>query len=73
MRTYTIKMIWDNGYWHTSTEPPLCLTLESDSYDALVERVLLAAPEMLEMNSGYTGAVQLVFVSERVETVLEAV
>ena len=67
MRTYTIRMIWDNDYWHTSTDSPLCLTLNSESYDELVERVKIAVPEMIELNTGYSGNIQLVFVSERTE------
>ena len=73
MRTYTVRMHWDEGLWHTSTDSPLCLTLNSESYDELVERVKIAAPEMIELNTGYTGAIQLVFVSERAETLSEAV
>ena len=73
MRTYTVKMIWDDGFWHTSTDSPLCLTLNSESYDELVERVRIAAPEMIELNTGYNGAIQLVFVSERTEVLSEAV
>jgi len=66
-------MIWDNGHWHSSTGEPLCLVLESDSYDKLVERVRTAAPEMLELNTGYTGPFKLVFVSEHEEVLPEAV
>jgi len=73
MKTYTVKMIWDSGLWYTSTGEPLCLTLESDSYDALVERVRTAAPEMIELNTGYTGPIKLIFVSEREELLQEAV
>jgi len=69
MRTYTIRMLWDDGVWYTSTDSPLSLTLNSTSYDELVERVRLAAPEMIELNSNYTGEIQLVFVSERREMV----
>ena len=65
MRTYTVKMIWDGECWYTSTDSPLCLTLNSESYDDLVKRVCLAAPEMIELNTGFTGEIQLVFVSER--------
>jgi len=67
MRTYVVKMIWDNGYWHTSTDSDLGIVLESDSFDALVERVRIAAPEMLELNCDYTGNFQLVFETERTE------
>ena len=73
MRTYIVKMVWDDGIWYSSTDSPLCLTLNSESYDELVERVRIAAPEMIELNTGYTGDVQLVFVSERREMLTEAV
>ena len=69
MRTFTVRIIWDGDCWYTSTDSPLSLTLNSTSYDELVERVRLAAPEMIELNSGYVGEIQLVFVSERRETV----
>jgi len=69
MRTYTVRMMWDDGIWYTSTDSPLCLTLNSTSFDELVERVRIAAPEMIELNSGYTGEIQLIFVSERREMV----
>jgi hypothetical protein len=66
-------MIYDNGCWISSTGAPLHLVLESDSYDKLVKRVCVAAPEMLEMNTGYTGAFNLAFVTEHTETLSEAV
>jgi len=64
-----VQLMWDDGVWYTSTDSPLCLTLNSVSYDELVERVRVAAPEMIELNSGYAGEIQLVFVSERREMV----
>ena len=67
MRTYTVKMVWDNGYWHTKTDDDLGITLESESFDTLVERVCAAAPEMLELNCGYVGNVQLLFEAERIK------
>ncbi|MCL2199300.1 MAG: DUF1902 domain-containing protein [Defluviitaleaceae bacterium] len=73
MKTYTVKMIYDNGCWISSTGAPLCLVLEADSYDKLVKRVCLAAPEMLELNTGYTGPFKLNFVTEHSETLPEAV
>ena len=69
MRTYTVRVSWDDGVWYTSTDSPLSLTLNSTSYDELVERVRLAAPEMIELNDGYSGEIQLVFLSERKEMV----
>ena len=43
------------------------LVLEAASFDALVERVRMAAPEMLELNCNYTGLVKLTFEAERTE------
>ena len=64
-----IKMIWDSesDRWHTESDDNLCLTLEAASFDALVERVRIAVPEMLELNCGYTGPIKLIFETERVE------
>ena len=64
-----IKLIWDkeSGKWYTDTDDQLCLNLESDSFDTLVERVKLAAPEMLELNCGYKGPVQIHFEAERID------
>lgn len=28
MKTYTVKMMWDNGYGHTSTEAPILYAFE---------------------------------------------
>jgi len=61
MKTFVIKMIWDDGIWYTSTNEDLGITLESESFDLLVERVRLAVPEMLELNCGYIGEFKLVF------------
>jgi len=69
MRSYTVKMSWDEGVWCASSDEELGITLESGSFDALVERVRTAAPEMLELNCGYTGAFNLVFVTERTDTI----
>jgi len=62
-------MIWDNGYWHTSTDLDLGITLSAGSFDALVERVRMAVPEMLELNCNYTGEVELVFETDRRDTI----
>jgi hypothetical protein len=66
----TVKLIWDGetNKWHTETDNILCLALESYSFDVLVERVRIAAPEMIELNSGYKGAIQLRFEAERTDT-----
>ena len=65
-----IKLIWDKepDRWHSETDDNLRLTLEASSFDALVERIRTAAPEMLELNCGYTGPINLRFEAERIET-----
>jgi (2Fe-2S) ferredoxin len=64
-----VKIIWDDGVWYSkvSTESGenVRLTLESGSFDALIERVRIAIPEMLELNFGYVGDIQLSFDIER--------
>ena len=64
-----VRIIWDAEArtWYTDTDEPLCLNLESGSFDALVERVRMAAPEMLELNCGYSGPLQIVFEAIRVD------
>jgi hypothetical protein len=43
------------------------LVLESDSFDALIERVKIAAPEMIELNFSYKGPINLHFITERTD------
>ena len=63
------KLIWDDGFWHSDVSTingeSVGLTLESGSFDALIERVKIALPEMLELNFGYFGDIQLSFDVER--------
>ena len=67
MRTYIVKMLWEDGMWFTKTCEDLSIHLESSSFDNLVERVKVATPEMLELNCNYTGPVELIFETERKE------
>ena len=50
--SYLIKMIWDNeaAVWISTSQDVPGLVLESDSFDALLERVKYAVPELIEMN-----------------------
>lgn len=66
----TVKLIWDDESrtWYTSSEDVPGLLLESNSFDALIERVRMAAPEMLELNCNHTGEVQVSFESERLDS-----
>lgn len=67
----TVKLVWDNetNMWYTETEDVPELVLEASSFDSLVDKVRLAAPEMLELNRGYAGPVYLCFEAERIEKV----
>ncbi|MCL1988766.1 MAG: DUF1902 domain-containing protein [Firmicutes bacterium] len=66
-----VNIKWDDGLWvseaKTEHGEPIGLTLESGSFDALVERVKIAMLEMLELNFGYIGNVEVSFQTERTE------
>ena len=65
---FDVRLIWDNEacVWYTQTDiPGLCL--EAQTFDELVKEVRLAAPEMIELNSHYTGPVHLIFEAVRIE------
>ena len=66
---YIINFKWDSkadGWIATSDDIP-GLVLESGSYDALLERVRFAVPELLELNKPKASPVTLAFLSERRE------
>ena len=67
MKKCTVKLIWDDGIWYTKTDEELGIVLESDSFDALIGRVQIAVPEMLELNCGYKGEIEITFEVERVD------
>ena len=60
-----IKIEWDDGYWIAESDNELGITLESQSFDKLLERVRLAVPEMLELNFNYNGEYQIQIEAER--------
>jgi len=70
MQFYDINVMWDDEarVWVAISED-IPLALESNSYDALVERVKFAAPEIIEENHGIADPVTLFFKSERAEKV----
>ena len=68
----TIKLIWseDEKFWYSkSMDERFGLTLESGSFDALVERVKTAIPELLA-EIGCVGEVRLSFVVERMDKLM---
>lgn len=68
---YRINMLWDNeaGVWVATSDDIPGLVLESGSFDALLERVRFAVPELLELNSDHPTEMMLMFVSERQERI----
>ena len=63
---YTVMIMWDNDaavYVATSDEIP-GLVLESGSFDALIEKIRFAVPELLQLNNK-ADVVDLTIMSER--------
>lgn len=67
---YDVNLFWDDEalVW-VAIADDIPLSLESDSFDKLIERVKLAAPEILELNSKPSTNIQLKFISERLVAV----
>lgn len=62
-----IEFTWDDeaSVWIATSKDVPGLILESGSFDALIERVRHAVPELLELNNNKQNIVDLTFVSER--------
>ena len=67
-----VKLIWSNesDSWYTESDDVLGLALGADTFDALVERVRMAVPELLELNLDYRGDVELYIEAELVENLM---
>lgn len=67
---YVIDFIWDDeaNVWIAQSEDVPGLVLESGSYDALVERVKYAVPELLSLNEK-SMPFTVTFLSKRQERV----
>lgn len=66
-----VKLIWDAQacVWIAQSDDVPGLVLESGSFDALIERVRFAVPELLTLNGLVSSPVQLRMVSERCERI----
>jgi hypothetical protein len=66
-----IKLTWDPDacVWIAESDDVPGLVLESGSFDALIERVRYAVPELLELNGATNAPVKLRMVSERCERI----
>lgn len=67
---YNVKLTWDGeaSMWVATSDDVPGLVLESNSYDALIEKVKVAIPELLELNNN-TSLKTIKFISERLEEV----
>lgn len=66
---YVVNFIWDNEacVWVATSDDIPGLVLESGSFDALLERVRIAVPELLSLNASSDLPISLSFLSERHE------
>ncbi|MCL2321897.1 MAG: DUF1902 domain-containing protein [Oscillospiraceae bacterium] len=67
MPEYTIKLFWDAeaSVWVATSDDIKGLVLESGSFDALIERVRFAVPELIELNEKNNQILSICFISER--------
>ena len=72
MPEYLVQFLWDEeaSVWVATSEDIPGLILESGSFDALVERVRFAAPEILSLNGVNQETLSICMRSERHEKVL---
>ena len=71
MEELLIRLTWDSEaqVWIAESDDVPGLVLESGSFDALVERVRITVPELLELNGTAPAFLQLRMVSERCERI----
>lgn len=68
---YIVNLNWDSeaSVWIATSEDIPGLVLESGSFDALLERVRFAVPELLELNRTRDFPLTLTFLSKRHERI----
>ena len=68
---YIVNLIWDNeaDVWVAQSDDIPGLVLESGSFDALIERVRFAVPELLDLNKDTNLSPTVTFVSRREERI----
>ena len=71
MTEYDVDLTWDDeaSVWIAESQDIPGLILESGSFDALVERVKMAIPDLLELDKKEHPQVQLHFKAERLAVV----
>ena len=68
---YIVNLTWDNesNVWIATSDDIPGLVLESGSFDALLERIRFAAPELIALNNPDKTTYVLSFVSNRHERI----
>ena len=66
---YTVALKWDKDLdrWYVDSSDIPGLWMESGSFDALIQRIRMTAPELIAFNCGYTGMAELSFVIDRAD------
>ena len=69
--SYKVNMQWDSeaAVWIATSQDVPGLVLESGSFDALLERVRYAIPELLELNGNKQTTFSVKFLTEREDLV----
>lgn len=69
--SYRIKFLWDDeaAVWVATSQDVPGLVLESGSFDALLERVRYAVPELIELNGERPTNLKLTYITEREDQV----
>jgi len=65
----TIVLEWDSDLdrWYIDSSDVPGLWMESGSFDALLQRIRMTAPELIAYNCDYTGPVELSFKVNRTD------
>ena len=69
MKECVVNFLWDSEalVWTATSDDVPGLVLEHGSFDALVERVRLAVPEMLALNASHSGDIFIRYNTQRLE------
>ena len=69
--SYRIKLVWDEeaAVWIATSQDVPGLVMESGSFDALLERVRIAVPELVELNGNKPTEYSLSYITEREDRV----
>lgn len=71
MAHYRINMLWDDDadVWVATSRDVPGLVLESESFDALIERLKNAVPELVRLNGKSPTSYSIEYTAERTELV----